>query len=83
LSVASVSQQSKIEVDVNPNRRNKNYNVKVQKSESSGWKSVKRASTVGVRDTVLVNVGKGRYRVVVPQQHGHRRIASKTVAIVK
>ena len=83
VSVASVSQKSKIHVDVNPNRRNKNYTVKVQKSAASGWKSVKQASTVGVQDTVGVNVGKGRYRVVVPQQHGHRRIASKAVTVVK
>lgn len=62
--------KTKLRVNVNPNNAAKNYRIKVQKKKSGKWKTVRTTRTRGVRDTRVINMGKGRYRIKVPAQRG-------------
>jgi subtilisin family serine protease len=65
----AVRNGSKLLVDVNPNNSAKNYKIKLKQKKSGKWKTVRVTYTKGPRDKRIINMPKGKYKVMVPAQH--------------
>ena len=80
VKVKAVKQKSKLRVDVNPNKGRGYWKFKVQKQRASGsWKSLKTYRTKGKKETRVINLKKGTYRVVVKPKYGYGATTSGSV----
>lgn len=80
-NVKATSGGSKLRVDVNPNSSAKNSKIKVRQRKNAKWKMVKVTQTNGSKDKRTINLGRGKYRVVVPTQHGMLGTKSEAVRL--
>ena len=69
----AVRHRSRLRVDVDPDSLDHAYRFRVQRRVDGRWRTVARRSTRGPRDTRLLDLDRGRYRVVIPAQHGMLR----------
>jgi hypothetical protein len=69
----AVRNRSRLWVDVDPDSLGWNYRFRVDQRFAGRWKALIRRSTTGLDDTRLLDLDRGRYRVVVPAQHGMAR----------
>ncbi len=69
----AVRHRSRLRVDVDPDSLEHNYRFRVQRRVDDRWRTVARRSTRGLSDVRLLDLDRGRYRVVVPAQHGMLR----------
>jgi hypothetical protein len=60
----------RLRIDVGPDLNPSNYQVRILRKAGKKWRVVTRTQTLGPRDRVTVKLKPGRYRVVVPRQHG-------------
>lgn len=81
VKASAVKNRSKIRVNVNPNQKYVNYKVKVQKKVDGKWKTKKVRWTKGTKDVRTINMGKGKYRIKVPAQHGMDKEISNVVRL--
>jgi hypothetical protein len=70
LGLRAVRKKSRLRIDVGPDLEQSNYRLKIQRQSGKRWRTVKRTQTLGVRDRITVDLRRGKYRVVVPSQHG-------------
>jgi hypothetical protein len=74
--------ESKIKVNVNPNSRT--WKVKVAKRTDGQWKTLKKTyRTSGNSQKVVIDLPKGKYRVVLPAQGGFASVTSGKVTLSK
>jgi hypothetical protein len=66
--VAAVRHGSRLEVDLGPDSADHDYRFRVQRRTDRGWRTVRRTTTRGARDMRVLDLPRGRYRVVVPDQ---------------
>ncbi|MCB0919995.1 MAG: hypothetical protein KDC39_15655 [Actinobacteria bacterium] len=59
-----------LRVDVDPDSASSSYRLKIQQRSNGQWRTVRATRTRGSQDRVVVRLPEGRYRVVVPAQHG-------------
>nr|WP_300051159.1 hypothetical protein [uncultured Nocardioides sp.] len=74
----AVRHRSRLRIDVDPDSADHDYRFRVEKRVDDRWRTVARRSTRGSRDTKLLDLDRGRYRVVVPAQHGMLRDVDRT-----
>ncbi len=55
------------------------WNAQIQKLQGKRWKTKVRTSTSGPQETIVRDLPKGRYRVVVPTQSGYQGATSSVV----
>ncbi len=80
VKVKAKKRKSKLFVNVNPNKGKRYWKFKVQKQRASGsWKSLKTYRTKGKKETRLINLKKGTYRVKVKPKFGHQGVKSSSV----
>jgi hypothetical protein len=58
-----------LRVDIDPDLNPSNYRFTVQKRRGGAWRTVRRTQTLGPQDLMVIDLPRGRYRVVVPRQH--------------
>lgn len=79
--VKAVRDNSRLRVDVDPDRANKNYALRVQRhTKSGGWKTIRKSTTKGKLDVRVLDLRRGKYRVVAISPTGSR-IVSKAVRL--
>lgn len=77
VSAEAVRRASRLRVDVGPDSVRWNYRVRVARRIDDTWRAVWRGSTRGPRDVRVLDLDRGRYRVVVPAQHGMARAVAR------
>lgn len=70
LEVTTLKRRSKLRIDIGPDSAERGYAYKVQRRAGSSWRTVKAGTTTGLDEVVVADLRRGRYRVVVPAQHG-------------
>lgn len=68
-------------VNVDPDQAGADYRFRLKKKVRGQWRTVRNTTTKGVQDVRKLKVQKGRYRVVVPAQHGTLRSKSGVVRV--
>jgi subtilisin family serine protease len=82
LTLASVSNRSKLRIDVDPDEAT--WRVRIEKAKASGgWRLLRSTTTTAPDATRTVDVGAGRYRVTLPAQHGYSRTVSSAVLVAR
>lgn len=81
LKVKAVKKKGSIRVNVRPRSSAIKYKFRVQKRVKKRWKTVKRSRTAGAKEQRIINLPKGRYRVVLPDQHGLVGTTSQAVRL--
>ncbi len=79
----AVAGKRKLRVDVDPDWASGDYALTVQKQRSGTWKSVRRSSTQGSRDVRTLDLGAGRYRVVIGAANSLAGTTSETVRLTR
>lgn len=69
LDLRAVKKKSRLRIDIGPDLDPSNYRFTIQRRGGSGWRTIRRTQTLGARDVSIINLARGRYRVVVPRQH--------------
>lgn len=70
LLARAVRKASRVRIDVGPDLEQSNYRLVVQRARGKAWRTVRRTQTLGARDRVVLDLPRGRYRIVVPPQQG-------------
>jgi hypothetical protein len=70
LSATAVRNSSRIKVDLGPDSSLRDYHFRLQRRADGRWRTVRRSATKGSRDVRVLDMRRGRYRVVVPAQLG-------------
>jgi hypothetical protein len=70
LALDAVRKKSRLRVDIGPDLDPSNYRFNVQRRTSGTWRTIRRTQTLGANDVMILDLPRGRYRVVVPRQHG-------------
>lgn len=83
VSAQAISGRRKLRVDVDPDWASGNYELTVQKLRSGKWKSVRRSSTQGSRDVRTLDLGAGRYRVVIGAANSLAGTTSEPVRLTR
>lgn len=73
----AVRHASRLNIDVDPDSLQWNYRFRVERRIDGAWRTITRRSTRGLADTRLLDLDRGRYRVVVPAQHGMARAVAR------
>jgi hypothetical protein len=81
VDVAAVRRKSRVRVRVAPASAELDYRFVVQRKKGGKWKPVKRSATRKAADRRVLDLRRGRYRVVAPTQHGYAEATSKTVRL--
>jgi hypothetical protein len=97
VTVKAVAKRSRIKVDANPDNVDGQWRLVVQKQTQRGWRTVKKVKVVkgqktrrmrtaklttrGNKHTVLLDPGKGTYRIRVKPGHGHTGTQSAPVTL--
>ena len=69
LGLRAVKKKSRLRVDIGPDLDQSNYRFTVQRRSGTRWRTIRRTQTLGAQDVSVLNLPRGRYRVVVPRQH--------------
>lgn len=70
VAVAAVRARSRVRVDLGPDSADHDYRFRVQRRIDRTWRTVRRTTTRGTNDVRVLDLDRGRYRVVVPDQRG-------------
>ncbi|MBL0749924.1 hypothetical protein [Nocardioides baculatus] len=70
LALKAGRKKSRLRIDVGPDLEQSNYQLKIQRKAGKKWRTVKRTQTLGPRDRIRIDLRRGKYRVIVPAQHG-------------
>lgn len=81
IAARAVKKQSKLRIDAGPDSASSNYRVVIQRKVGKRWRRVERVRTRGPKDTVVVNLRRGRYRVVLPKSAAGAALTSNTVRL--
>ena len=81
VSARPVSHARKLAVDVDPDKGRGFWTFTVQKRTKGAWSSIGSYRTHGQRETRVINLPKGSYRVVVSAKYGYRAAASTVVTL--
>lgn len=81
VKVAAVKKKSRLRVRVSPGSAEVDYAFVVQKKVGKKWRKVKRSTTRKAKEQRVLDLRRGRYRVVVPAQHGMAKARSRTVRL--
>lgn len=77
----AVKKKSKLRIDVGPDSASSNYRVVIQRKVGKRWRKVERVRTRGPKDKVVVDLRRGRYRVVLPKSAAGPALTSATVRL--
>ena len=77
----AVKKKSKLRIDVGPDSASSNYRVVIQRKLGKRWRKVDRVRTRGDKDTVVVNLRRGTYRVVLPKSAAGPALTSEKVRL--
>ncbi len=76
--------RSRLWVDVDPNKGRGYWTFQVQKRRTDGsWRALSTYRTYGTRETRLLNLPKGTYRVWVRPKYGYSGAMSKSVRLIR
>ncbi len=81
VKVRAVDRGSKLQVRVTPARNAVSYRFVVQRKVGSTWRRVARSATRGKAEKRVLDLRRGRYRVVLTAQHGLPAQRSATVRL--
>lgn len=81
IAARAVKLKSKLRIDAGPDSASSNYRVVIQRKVGKRWRRVERVRTRGPKDTVVVNLRRGRYRVVLPKSAAGAALTSNTVRL--
>jgi hypothetical protein len=81
IAARAVKKKSKLRIDVGPDSASSNYRVVIKRKVGKRWRKVERVRTRGPKDTVVVNLRRGRYRVVLPKSSAGAAVTSNTVRL--
>lgn len=73
----AVRRASRLRVDVDPDSLGWNYRFRVDQRVDGAWHRAARTTTLGLEDTRTLDLPRGRYRVVVPAQHGMKKAVDR------
>ena len=68
MRVGTAKKKSRLRIDVDPDSAADNYRVTIQRKVGQRWRKVQGVRTRGDRDVVVVDLRRGKYRVVLPAQ---------------
>ena len=77
----AVKKKSKLRIDVGPDSAQHNYRVAIQRKVGKKWRKVSRVRSHGRRDVVVVNLRRGKYRVVLPKSAQGAAVVSSVVRL--
>lgn len=83
MKARSVVRSSRLRLDVDPDLSAGNYRVILQTRLKGVWADLRRVRTQGHPEVRVVNLPKGRYRVVVPAQRGMQSARSRPVRLAR
>jgi hypothetical protein len=83
VTASAVESKSKVRVKVTPALPKGSWGFRVQRLRKGTWKPVTDLSTRGDSETRTVNLPRGRYRVVVPADHGCAGSRSRPVRLLR
>ncbi len=69
-TVTAIRKRSRMKVDLGPDSAAHDYAFRVQRRTDGKWRTVKKSTTRGTGDVRVLDLRRGRYRIVVPAQHG-------------
>lgn len=69
-TVTAIRKRSRMKVDLGPDSSAHDYAFRVQRRTDGKWRTVKKSTTRGTGDVRVLDLRRGRYRIVVPAQHG-------------
>lgn len=81
VKVGAVKKKSRLRINIDPDSAADNYRVTIQRKAGKRWRKVQRARTRGDRDVVVVDLRRGKYRVVLPAQDLSPAITSGVVRL--
>lgn len=81
VAARAVKKKSKLRIDIAPDSASSNYRVVIQRKVGKKWRKVARARTRGGKDVVVVNLRRGKYRVVLPKGAEGSAVRSGTVRL--
>ena len=76
-----MKKKSRLRIDVGPDSASSNYRVVIQRKVGKRWRKVERVRTRGTRDVVVVNLRRGKYRVVLPKSAQGAAVRSDAVRL--
>jgi hypothetical protein len=78
---SAVLNATRFRVNVNPDVGGSSWLVRIRKQRGARFVTVRSVRTRGTDEVVTVDVGRGRYRALVPRQFGYAAKASGVVSI--
>jgi hypothetical protein len=81
VAARAVKKKSRLRIDVDPDSASTNYRVVIQRKVGTRWRKVVRVRTRGSRDVVVVNLRRGKYRVVLPKSAQGPAVRSSAVRL--
>lgn len=81
VAAQTVKRKSRLRIDVDPDSASSNYRVVIQRKVGKTWRKVARARTRGAHDVVVVNLRRGKYRVVLPKNSQWPALRSSAVRL--
>ncbi len=78
--VIPMGKQSKLKVDIDPNMGRKAWVFQVQRrTGDESWRTVRTYRTIGTRETRVINLGRGEYRIHVLARFGFAETYSDSI----
>lgn len=81
LKVGAVKKKSRLRINVDPDYTDSNYRVVVKRKAGKRWRKVARVRTRGEDHVVVVDLRRGKYRVVLPASADGPALTSATVRL--
>lgn len=81
LTARAVKKKSRLRIDVDPDVTSTRHRVVIQRKAGQRWRKVDRVRTRGQSHTVVVNLRRGKYRVVLPRSADGPSLRSSTVRL--
>lgn len=81
VAARAVGKKSRLRIDVGPDSASSNYRVVIQRKVGTRWRKVVRVRTRGSRDVAVVNLRRGKYRVVLPKSAQGAAVRSSAVRL--
>jgi hypothetical protein len=81
VAARTVKRKSRLRIDIGPDSASTNYRVVIQRKIGNRWRKVARVRTRGERDVVVVNLRRGKYRVVLPKGTHGPAVRSRAVRL--
>lgn len=81
VAARAVKKKSRLRIDVGPDSASSYYRVVIQRKVGKRWRKVVRVRTRGGRDVAVVNLRRGKYRVVLPKSAQGPAVRSSAVRL--